>query len=95
MSEHDVLMGEDFPHKVSAEYNSQQLAEQAIQLLLDNTELPRSQIRIIRPNDPNMGRKIEPEGKGISRTLVLYRYAPTTTLSLQKHAKQRIPATGL
>lgn len=69
MSEHDVLLGENFPHKVSAQYNSQQSADQAAQLLVDKAELPRSQIRIVQPYDPNMARKIEPEIKGIARTL--------------------------
>lgn len=70
MSEHDVLLGEDFPHKVSAEYDSQQSADQAVQLLVNHAELPRKQIRVIRPHDPNMARKIEPGVKGIARTLM-------------------------
>ncbi|WP_205340701.1 hypothetical protein [Denitrificimonas caeni] len=70
MSEHDVLLGEKFPHKVSAQYNSQESADRAAQLLVDNAELPRNQIRIVQPYDPNMARKIEPESKGIARTLV-------------------------
>lgn len=70
MSEHDVLQGENFPHKVSAEYNSQQSADRAVQLLVDNAQLSRNQILIVRPHDPNMGIKVEPEVKGIARTLV-------------------------
>lgn len=68
MSEHDVLLGEDFPHKVSAEYNSQQAAEQAVQLLVKNAELSRNQIRIVQPYDLDMARKLEPEVRGIART---------------------------
>lgn len=70
MSEHDVLLGEKFSHKVSAQYNSQESADRAAQLLVDNAKLPRNQIRIVQPYDPNMARKIEPESKGIARTLV-------------------------
>ncbi len=69
MSEHDVLQGENFPHKVSAEYNSKQAAEEAVQSLVDNAQLPRNQILVVQPHDPNMARKIEPEVKGIARTL--------------------------
>ncbi len=70
MSEDNVLLGEDFPHKVSAQYNSEQSANQAVQLLVDKAQLPRYQIRVVQPHDPNMGRKTEPENKGIARTIV-------------------------
>lgn len=69
MTEHNILQGEDFPHKVSAEYDTQQAAERAVQLLVDNAGLPRHQIRIVNPCDPDMARKIQPEVKGIARTL--------------------------
>lgn len=69
MSEHDVLQGENFPHKVSAQYNSQESADRAVQLLVDNDVLPRNQIRVVQPHDPNIASKIEPEDKGIARTL--------------------------
>lgn len=69
MSEHDVLLGENFPHKVSAQYDSQQAADQAVQYLVDNAKLPREQIRIVHPHDLNMALKLEPEVKGIARTL--------------------------
>ncbi|HKM36209.1 MAG TPA: hypothetical protein VJY83_01050 [Thiopseudomonas sp.] len=69
MSEHNVLMGEDFPHKVSMQYNSQESAEQAVQRLVDNAGLPRHQLRIVHPHDPDMARKIQPETKGIEKTL--------------------------
>jgi len=68
MSEHSVLLGENFPHKVSAEYNSKQAADRAVQLLVDKTILPRNQILIVQPHDPNMALKTEPEVKGIART---------------------------
>lgn len=69
MSQHNVILGEDFPHKVSAEYDSKQAADQAVQLLVDNAKLPRNQIFIVQPHDPNMALKLEPEIKGIARTL--------------------------
>lgn len=69
MTDHDVLLGEDFPHKVSAQYNSQEAADQAVQILVNKAYIPRFQIRVVQPYDPNMARKIEPESKGIARTL--------------------------
>ena len=68
MSEHDLLLGENFPHKVSAEFSSKQAADRAVQLLVDKTNLPRNQILVVQPHDPNMALKIEPEVKGIART---------------------------
>ena len=41
-----------------------------MQLLVDQAQLPRHQIRVVQPHDPNMGSKAEPENKGIARTLV-------------------------
>lgn len=70
MSEHNILLGEEFPHKVSAQYNSEQSANQAVRLLVDKAQIPRHQIRVVQPHDPYMGRKTEPENKGIARTLV-------------------------
>ncbi len=68
MSEQGLLLGENFPHKVSAEYHSQLAAEHAVQRLVDKTILPRNQILIVQPHDPNMALKMEPEVRGIART---------------------------
>ena len=70
MSDQELLMGEHFPHKVSAQFASQEMAEQAVQRLVNNAALPREQINIVHPQDPNIARKLEPEVRGIGRTLV-------------------------
>jgi len=69
MNNHDVLFGEDYSHKVSAQYNSQEAADQAVEILVNKAQIPRFQIRVVKPYDPNMASKIEPESKGIARTL--------------------------
>lgn len=70
METKELLQGESFPHKVSAQFDSQESAERAVQLLMDNASLPREQINVVHPHDPHIARKIEPEVKGIARTLV-------------------------
>lgn len=69
MTNQDVLLGEDFPHKVSAQYNSQESADRAVEILVNKAHIPRFQIRVVQPYDTNMARKIEPESKGVARTL--------------------------
>jgi hypothetical protein len=70
MFEDDILVGEKFPHKVSAQFDNQPAANQAAQSLVDNAGFERMQIRVVRPHDPDMARKVEPEVKGIAKTLV-------------------------
>lgn len=69
MPTQDVLSGEHFSHKVTAEFDSQDAADNAVKTLIDKAGLPPSQITVIQPHDPNMARKIEPEAKEIGRTL--------------------------
>lgn len=69
MAEQNLIMGEDYSHKVSAEFDSQEAADRAVQLLVEKAHIPRQQIDIVNPNDPLIARKLEPEVTGISRTL--------------------------
>ena len=70
MSDQNLIQGEEFPHKVSAEYDSQASANRAAQLLIEKAQIPSAQINIVTPNDPLIARKLEPEVTGIRRTLV-------------------------
>src|SRR5690554_7165730 len=65
----DALSGEHYSHKVTAEFDSQVAADNAVQALIDKAGLPSSQITVIQPHDPDMARKVEPEAKEIGRTL--------------------------
>lgn len=66
----DVLQGENFSHTVSAQYDSQSSADQAVQRLIHKAQLAPHQIVVVQPHDPHMGHKVEPDDKGIARTLV-------------------------
>ena len=70
MSEDKILLGENFSHKVSAEFNSQRSADETVQSLVARAELPAAQISVIQPSDPYIANKIEPETKGIALTFV-------------------------
>ncbi|MCB1679366.1 MAG: hypothetical protein KDI16_11855 [Halioglobus sp.] len=69
MYEHSVLLGEAFPHKVSAIYDSKQSADQAVRSMVHSADIPLEQIRVVQPGDPDMARKLEPETTGIAWTL--------------------------
>jgi len=70
MSEHDgAVLGENYSHKISAEFDSQVAAERGVESL-ESLGIPLAQIRIIQPNDPGMAQKVEPETQGIARSMV-------------------------
>ena len=70
MFEQGVLLGEDFPHKVSAGFDNHSAAEEAAWSLVHKAGLPPSQIRVVRPDDTHMETKVEPETRGVARTLL-------------------------
>lgn len=70
MNEDKVLSGENFSHKVSAEFSSQQSVDAVVQSLVVRAELPAAQISVIQPGDSYVAKKIEPEVKGIAQTFV-------------------------
>lgn len=70
MSEHnEAVLGENYSHKISAEFDSQTDASSAAKSL-ESAGIPLAQIRVIQPHDPNMGSKVEPDDQGIARSLV-------------------------
>lgn len=70
MSEHDdAVLGENYSHKISAEFDNEIAASNALESL-ELAGIPRGQIRVIQPHDPNMGHKIEPDDQGIAQSLV-------------------------
>lgn len=70
MSEHDnAVLGENYSHKISAEFDSQTAANSAAESL-ESAGIPLAQIRVIQPHDPKMGGKVEPDDQGIARSLV-------------------------
>lgn len=70
MPEHDgAVLGEHYSHKISAEFDSQIAACRAVESL-EVAGIPREQIQVVQPHDPHMGQKVEPDDKGIARSLV-------------------------
>ncbi|MDO6440990.1 hypothetical protein [Marinobacter sp. 2_MG-2023] len=70
MSEHDrSVLGEEYSHKISEEFDSLDAAERCVESL-ESLGVSREQVEVIRPNDPGMERKVEPETQGIARSLV-------------------------
>ncbi|GGE69125.1 hypothetical protein GCM10011533_21900 [Streptosporangium jomthongense] len=70
MSEYGgLVLGENYSHKISEEFDSQVAAERGAESL-ENLGIPLAQIRIIQPNDPSMAQKVEPETQGIARSMV-------------------------
>jgi len=64
------LTGEHFDHKVAAIFASEADARQAAEQLRADTDLSDRQVLIMRPEDRHKGRELEPESRGIWRTLV-------------------------
>lgn len=68
MFKRDAVLEEQYFHKVSAEFDNQ-VAACRVAESLKLAGIPLEQIRIVRPNDPNIARKIEPEAHGIAQAL--------------------------
>lgn len=64
----DSVLGENYSHKISAEFDSESAANDAVASLL-HAGIPSSQTEIIRPDDPDMAIKVEPEAQGVGRSL--------------------------
>ncbi len=65
------LIEEDHPGKVTGEFTDIQSARQALEALVKEAALNRENIKIIQPDEPaSLSRKIEPESRGIAKTLV-------------------------
>lgn len=65
-----ALIDEKFPSKVAAAFTSGDDARAAAVQLATETGISEGQIRVVEPNDPALDRKLEPESRGIARTLV-------------------------
>lgn len=63
------LFGERSLTLVAAAFNDRQRAETAASILKEDPDL-YGQVAIVQPGDKHVGRKLEPENRGIWRTLV-------------------------
>lgn len=64
------LSGEKYDHKVAAVCETRQQAEQIARDLCAQTSIHSGQVTVIRPGDPHPGRGLEPESRGVWRTLI-------------------------
>lgn len=64
----DSVLGENYSHKVSAEFDSESAANNALEALA-RAGIPGSQTEVVRPHDPDMAIKVEPEVQGVARSL--------------------------
>lgn len=64
------LSGETYDHKVAAVFENEAGAKRAATVVSLSTSLHDSQIFVVGPNDKHPGWELEPEDKGIWRTLL-------------------------
>lgn len=62
------LSGEESTTLIAALFGDENRAKEASARLRDDAQLADHQIRLVRPDDPALGRKLEPETQGIWRT---------------------------
>ncbi len=65
-----AVSAEKHPNMVGAVFENSSGAEHAAEVLSNEMELGSEQIDIIQPQDPSLGRKLEPEVEGIKHTLI-------------------------
>lgn len=58
-------------HKLAAVFHSGQRAREAASSLVTTLGLGESQVQLVAPGEPFPGRKLEPESRGILRTIVV------------------------
>lgn len=66
----EFLLGERYPSRVAATFDNADSARRAADSLLHEADLSVEQVRVIDPQDPLIGHKLEPESRGVGRTLV-------------------------
>ena len=62
------LFGEKATTKVAAIFDGEEQMASVAASLQAGTQLRADQIKTVRPTEPDVGRKLEPEGRGIVRT---------------------------
>lgn len=62
--------GEVSNSKLAAVFDTVPLARAAVAAVIARTGLQPAQVKLVAPDEPNPGTKLEPEGRGILRTIV-------------------------
>jgi len=71
MSETSPITGELSNHKVAAVFPSEAAARRAAEAARSALALGPAQVSVVTPGEPHPGRKLEPEVRGIWRTIVV------------------------
>lgn len=71
MPETSVITGELSNSKIAAVFPRESTARQAALGVAQALSLTQAQVQVITPAEPHPGRKLEPESKGIWRTIVV------------------------
>lgn len=66
-----ALTGETSTSKVAAIFDSARAARRIAHGLRRELQLKQSQVQVITPDTRHPGRKLEPEGRGIARTIII------------------------
>lgn len=64
-----AFFGEKYLTKVAAVFDDGEQARAAAERVVRESGIASEQVRVLRPDDPAMARKLEPETRGIARTL--------------------------
>ncbi|WP_027328265.1 hypothetical protein [Marinimicrobium agarilyticum] len=70
MTQSSTVTGEAIDHKLAAVFGTDAEAKKAAEAVLKVTSLEQDQVQIVRPGDTQAGWELEPEDRGIWRTLV-------------------------
>lgn len=65
-----MVIEEQYPHAVAGRFSDEQKARQGITALREQIGLDPQQIKLLKPGDGRLSRKLEPESRGIFRTLL-------------------------
>lgn len=71
MPEASAITGELSNSKVAAVFPSASAAREAARQVASSLSLDAAQVQLITPTEPHPGRKLEPESRGIWRTIVV------------------------
>lgn len=70
MTQSNPVSGEAMDHKLAAVFDTDAEAKKSVDAVLEATSLEPDQVKIVRPGDTLAGWELEPEDRGIWRTLV-------------------------
>ena len=65
-----MLIEENYPHAVTGRFSDERAAQRGVTALLNGAGLQPQQVKLLRPGDSQLARKLEPESEKIFGTLL-------------------------